>query len=133
MLGVVLEPPTLEHHAGVSEAPELLTAEALVAQAVVEALGEGVLPGLAGLDVEGFGAQLRKSLGELEGDELRPLSERITRGRPWRANRRASTPLAAAEVSERPGTMASATRVNSSSTVSTLRRLPPAVASKMKS
>jgi hypothetical protein len=67
-------------HAGVFDAPELLAAEAFVAQAVVEALAEGVLPGLAGVDVVGVGACVGERLGELEGDELRPIVEH-----PWPA------------------------------------------------
>ena len=53
VFGVGLDPPVLERDAGVSEAPELFAVETLVAQPVVEALAERVLPGLAGLDVVG--------------------------------------------------------------------------------
>ena len=73
VLAVVLDPPRLDQRASVRQAPELLHVETLVAQTGVERLAVAVLPGLAGFDVEGGGADLCEPLGQFEGDELRPV------------------------------------------------------------
>src|SRR5665647_1219878 len=65
VLAVVLDAPRLDQRASVRQAPELLHVEALVAETGIEGLAVAVLPGLAGFDVEGGGADLLEPLGEL--------------------------------------------------------------------
>lgn len=115
------------------DAPELVHVQAFVAHAAVERLGEAVLSRLARLDVVRRRAlRLEHSVGSKAMDSG-PLSERIVAGRPRAANSLASTPVRADTIIDLAGTIASASRVNSSITVSTFIRRLPAVASNMKS
>jgi hypothetical protein len=55
------------------EGPKLLTVEALVAEASVEGFHEAVLPGAAGLDVDGPDLVVRQPPLEFLGDKLRAV------------------------------------------------------------
>ena len=100
VLAVVLGPETLEQHAGVGEAPELVLVEALVAQAGAERLAEAVLPGLAGamwkVSVPLSSSQSTTS----EAMNSPPLSDLMTAGAPWAANRSARTAFTVRAVME---------------------------------
>jgi hypothetical protein len=58
--GVVLLAEVLDHDAGFGEGPELFAVEALVAESAVKALHEAILPGAAGINVNGADALLRQ-------------------------------------------------------------------------
>ena len=72
-VGVVLDPPGLDHDLGHGEAGELLDVEQLVTYAAVEGLDVGVLPRRAGLDVPGLGAGQAAPLPQGPRDQLRAV------------------------------------------------------------
>lgn len=71
--GVVFPAEVLDDHAGFGERPELLTVEAFVPEASVEALHVAVLPRAAGFDVDRLDPILRDPLLDRLGDELAPV------------------------------------------------------------
>jgi hypothetical protein len=89
---VVVEPPALEHAAGVSEVLEDLLVQQLVPQPADEALDEGILLGLARRDVVPVEAG---AIGPCQ-DDARALSEQIgsSRARAFPSLRRCAIPFA---------------------------------------
>ena len=71
--GVVFPAVVLDDHAGFGERPELLTVEAFVTEASVEALHIAVLPRAAGFDVDRLDPVLGEPLLHRLGDELAPV------------------------------------------------------------
>ena len=70
---VVVEPPGFDQDLGFGQAVEDLAVEQLVAQLAVEALAVAVLPGTAGGDVGGLGADGGDPFTQGGGDELRAI------------------------------------------------------------
>src|SRR5208283_1939254 len=70
---VVVTPPGFDQDLGLGQAEEDLAVEQLIAQLAVEALAVAVLPGAAGLDVGGLGADRGNPVAESQGDELRAV------------------------------------------------------------
>ena len=71
--GVVVTPPGFDQDLGFGQAEEDLAVEQLIAQLAVEALAVAVLPGAAGFDVGGLGADRGNPLAQSQGDELRAV------------------------------------------------------------
>jgi hypothetical protein len=70
---VVVVLPGCRDRPGVAEAVEDLQGQALVTESAVEALGEAVLPGATGLDVERRDADAIEPSSKLVGNELRTV------------------------------------------------------------
>ena len=128
VLGAVLGPEALEQHAGVRQASELMLVQPLIVPAAVEGLAEAVLPGLSRSTTEAAGAAFLEPVDDLPSDELAP-SWLMTARAPCRWNGSASTVVPVRAVIECALWTASARRVNSSTTVSTLSVRPEATAS----
>src|SRR5215211_7843579 len=79
-VGVVLDPPGLDHDLGHGQAGELLEVEQLVTHAAVEGLDVGVFPRRAGLDVPGPGAGQAAPLPQAPRDQLRAVVGAQVRG-----------------------------------------------------
>ena len=56
---IVLTSAILDHHAGLCKRPKLFPVQAFVPEASMEAFHEPVLPGAAGIDVDGLDLLLR--------------------------------------------------------------------------
>ena len=80
MVIVVVAPVRIESP-GLQDGIEDLPSEELVASVAVEALHEGVLPGRPRIDVGGSGAGETTPVADGQGDELRPLSQRMNQVR----------------------------------------------------
>ena len=70
---VVVMPPLLDEHLGLLQGIEDLSIEQLVAELAVEALVVSVLPGAAGLDIEGLDADPAEPGPYRIGSELSPI------------------------------------------------------------
>ena len=71
--GIVMPPPSLDHHLGLGEAVEDLAVEELVAKRPIEALVIAVLPRRTGRDVERRHADLREPLPDRRRDKFRAI------------------------------------------------------------
>ena len=111
-VGVVLGSPVLEHDLGFEEVGEVFGVEAFVSEASVEGLDVGVLPGGSGLDVGGVGAPDAAPVPQRGRDELWAVVHAQMLRAAW---------------------MARASRVNSSTMLSSLTRRRSAVSSNWKS
>jgi len=60
--GVVLVPPSFDHHLGLSQCVEYLSLEQLISQFSIEAFVVTVLPGATSLDIEGLHSQIGQLL-----------------------------------------------------------------------
>ncbi len=78
-VGVVVVDPFGEHDPGLGERVELLAVEELAAGAGVERLDEAVLPGRAGVDVQGLDAAQGEAVAYRPRDKLRAV---VGAGRP---------------------------------------------------
>ncbi len=72
-LGVVVDAPALDQHAGFGQGIEDLAVEQLVAQLAIEALVGAVLPGAGPLDVQRAHTKPAQPCPHDRSDELRPL------------------------------------------------------------
>src|SRR3954463_11087360 len=120
-VGVVVLAPVLDDDLGFGEAAELLDVEQLVAGAAVEGFHVGVLPRRAGLDERGLGAaeatpvaqRVRGQLGPVIATHVRRRAalagEPLEHGDVWSASMLLATCIA------------SASRVNSSTTLSSFK------------
>lgn len=72
-VGVVVVDPFGEHDPGLGERVELLAVEELASCAGVERLDEAVLPGRAGVDVQGLDAAQGEAVANNPRDELRTV------------------------------------------------------------
>ncbi len=90
---VVVVLPSRRDRPGVNKAIEDLEGEALVTEASVEALGEDVLPGATGLDVERRDTDAIEPGSKLVGDELGPVVAADVLGTPRIANSSASVSM----------------------------------------
>jgi hypothetical protein len=70
---VVVVLPGCRDRPGVAEAVEDLQSQALVTKSAVEAIGEAVLPGATGLDVERQDADAIEQSSKLVGNEVRTV------------------------------------------------------------
>lgn len=81
---------------------DLAIEEELIAEPGVEALDEGILPRVAGLDVERAAAREPTSIPNRVGDQLRPVVHRMHSGAPRLAFAWSSTSTTSSAVMERP-------------------------------
>jgi len=112
-----------------SNAPEVLFVEALVAHPPVERLAKPVLPRLAGLDVERGRADLFEPVHDLGCDELAAIVTSDHGRRSVFLEQPLQHTLDDTSRDRAGSVHASAMRVNSSTTVSTLKTRPDEVAS----
>jgi hypothetical protein len=117
----------------VDQAGELLDVEQLVAHAGVEALDAGVLPRRARLDVRGSRPAVLAPVPSACAVKSGPLSHRRYSAAPRSATSRSSTSTVRSASMLRLTSIASASRVNSSTMFRSLSTLPSAVWSNRKS
>ena len=72
-VGVVVVDPAGEHDPGLGERVELLAVKELLTEGGVERFDEAVLPGRAGVDVQGLDAAQGEAVADGPGDELRTV------------------------------------------------------------
>ena len=133
-LRVVLDAPVLDQHLRLKQAVELLDGQELVAQPAVERLDEWVFPRRTGLDVAAGGAGEPAPVAQGVGRELGSI---IATDVPRRRSAPGDDPVEGAGGGvggDAPGaTIASASRVCSSTMLSSFRTRPSAVWSNWKS
>jgi len=130
--GIVVPTPSFDDDLRLASTAEPLQAQALVAEATVEALVGTVLPRLARIDQRGLDAGDLQPLEDRLADELGPLSERRKRGVPRSLIRRVSTLITRPDRMPPATSLASASRVNSSITVRHFKLWPLAQVSNTK-
>jgi hypothetical protein len=123
--GVVLDAPVLDQHLGLEQGGEGLHGEQFVAEPAAEALHLRVLPWCAGLDVAGARAGEPAPVAQGVGGQLGPLSQRMNRGVVLPSTtRRSSTATVASASILRSTWIARASRVCSSTMLSSFNLLP---------
>ncbi len=110
--------PSLDRHLRLSECVKYFAIELLIAELPVEAFDVTVLPWAARLDVSGLGDALGDPLAQGDGDKLRIVSLLTCSGAPRVIFRSANTSITSLELSRHATRIASASRVNSSTTQS---------------
>src|SRR5215467_8028320 len=123
-LGVVDRQPGLGDRADLVEGLEEMRVEDLLTERPVEALDEGILIGLAGLDVAEPDALGRAPLDKRLRRELGAVVDPYPRGRPYSRMSSSRTRMTRALGIDVPTSMASASRLPSSITVSARKARP---------